>query len=85
MKNEIHASPIEAELNAHFQGIDREESFRDWRDRQLAAITDYRRHFDGDMDEFVWLMREGLYEPAQEILKRADETYIRTLLDQAGD
>ena len=85
MKNAILVSPIEDELNAHFQGIDREESFRDWCDKQLASITDYRKHFNGNLDEFIWMMRDGLYESAQEMLKVADDVYIRSLLDQVGD
>jgi len=77
-------SPIECELNRHFEGIDREEVEQEWRDNLLGLIGDYDRElFHGALNEFLRLVRDGRYAEAKAMLKRADEAYIRRMKETA--
>lgn len=76
-----YISPIESELNRHFEGIDREDAEQAWRDMQLHTVTDYKRHFSGKLDEFIWMLRAGDYEGASALLKEADDRFIQMIKD----
>ena len=60
-------------------GISDDET-NEWLEKQYSTICDFEKHFDGDLDEFVALVREGRYGEAHDLLNEKDHAFIQKLL-----